>query len=363
MSATLPFLREIDAAVAHSSAQRRGEIVRHVTDLFLVSAEQYSDDEIALIDDVLVRLVATIEDSARALLAIRLGPCAKAPPKILSVLACDDAIDIASPVLIQGEGLDQATLIKCARTKSQEHLLAISRRKTLTEAITDILVERGDQQVVLSTARNSGAKFSSGGFTMLVNRSKNDDLLAACVGARPDLPPQLFDRLLEIASDTVRQKLTAEHPHARREVDRAVRDAAEGIRTKVAAHSPAATPAPDPSRNLSGKSDAEKLEIFANAGRFEAMIATLAGLTKLSPDFIERRLKEDDVEFLLVLAKAHGLSWQATKAALALIAGERPHPPDDIKQCEASFARLTPATARKIMDFYRTRERAPVKSH
>ena len=117
MSTPLPFLREIDSAITRSTGRRRAEMVRQLTDLYLVNADQYSDDEIALIDDVFVRLVATIEESARALLAIRLGPYAKAPPKILGILACEDAIDIASPVLIQGERLDEATLIECAKTK------------------------------------------------------------------------------------------------------------------------------------------------------------------------------------------------------------------------------------------------------
>ena len=45
------------------------------------------------------------------------------------------------------ERLDETTLIECAKTKSQEHLLSISRRKTLPEPVTDILVERGDQQL------------------------------------------------------------------------------------------------------------------------------------------------------------------------------------------------------------------------
>ncbi len=98
----------------------------------------------ALIDDVFVRLVATIEDTARALLAIRLASNSKAPRRILRALACDDAIDVASPVLIHAEQVDDTTLIECAKTKSQEHLLSISRRKTLTEGVTDILVERGD---------------------------------------------------------------------------------------------------------------------------------------------------------------------------------------------------------------------------
>ena len=204
MNAPLALIHEIDRTIAHSSDGRRAEMVRHLTDLFLVNSDQYSDEEIALIDDVLVRLVAAIEESARALLAIRLGPISNAPPKILRALAFDDAIDVASPILIRSERLDDAILIGCAKTKSQEHLLAISRRKTLAEAVTDVLVERGDQQVVLSTVKNSGARFSNNGFEILVKRSDGDDLLAKCVGTRPDIPPHLFQQLLEIASETVR---------------------------------------------------------------------------------------------------------------------------------------------------------------
>ena len=43
--------------------------------------------------------------------------------------------------------------------------------------------ERGDQQVVLSTAKNAGARFSGKGFAIMIKRSHGDDQLAACVGA------------------------------------------------------------------------------------------------------------------------------------------------------------------------------------
>ena len=132
MNAQLSFIDEIESTIAHSSGRQRAEMVRRLADLFLVNVDQYSDDEVTLIDDIFARLVVTIEESARALLAIRLGPNHKAPPKILKALASDDAIDVASPILIHAERLDDTTLIECARTKSQEHLLSISRRKTLT---------------------------------------------------------------------------------------------------------------------------------------------------------------------------------------------------------------------------------------
>ena len=70
-------------------------------------------------------------------------------------------------MLARSEQLDEATLIENARSKSQDHLLAISQRRVLAEAVTDVLVDRGNSQVALSTARNPGAKFSDFGYTKL----------------------------------------------------------------------------------------------------------------------------------------------------------------------------------------------------
>ena len=111
-------IRELYGKVDHLSGERRNSALRHLTDLYLVRGEQLSGEEMRLIDDIFVRLVETVEISARALLAIRLGPVAGAPPKVLRLLACDDAIDVASPVLMQAPNLDDAILIECATTKS-----------------------------------------------------------------------------------------------------------------------------------------------------------------------------------------------------------------------------------------------------
>ncbi len=119
----------------------------------------------------------------------------------------------------------------------------------------------------------------------------------------------------------------------------------------------------DGSEKLSEKSEIEKLETFATAGRFEAAIATLARLSDMPADFIESKLKDDNAEIILILAKATGLSWQTTKAILALGARENPRSPDDIKQHETSFARLHQAVAQKILDFHRQREHPAAKPH
>jgi uncharacterized protein (DUF2336 family) len=107
---------------------------------------------------VFVRISAEIEMSARALLAHRLAKMPRAPVAISRALASDDEIEVTGPMLEKSPHLATEILVATARTKSQKHLLAISRRKALEEAVTDVLVERGDQPVVLSTACNPGKR-------------------------------------------------------------------------------------------------------------------------------------------------------------------------------------------------------------
>jgi uncharacterized protein (DUF2336 family) len=359
MGAPLALIHELDSKVGHISADRRASMLRHLTDLFLVSAEQYSAAEIALIDDIFVRLVETIEESARALLAIRLGPIAKAPPKVLRLLACDNAIDVASSVLTQSEGLDDTTLVECAMTKSQEHMLAISQRRTLSETITDVLVERGDRHVVLSTAKNAGARFSRIGFGILVERAQNDDALAGCVGARPDLPPALFEKLLEAASETVRAKLAAESRHAVSDIDRTVTDVTARIRRVAATQTPpkAAAQVLVDSLNRSGKLNGAKLMEFVKTGRTKEVVAALSLMAHAPGDVVEEMMNDPHAEALLILAKAAGLAWEATRALIVAGGQEYGRTAGGLEKCRIVFQRLKQATAQQIIAFHSTRAR------
>src|SRR5262249_29530813 len=164
--------------------------------LFVFCSGHSSQDHVALFDGVFTHLIAHIEQSARVMLANQLAPIANAPPKAIRTLAFDDAIEIAGPVLTQSAQLENAALVENARTKSQQHLLAISKRKSLAETVTDVLVERGDRQVALSAAQNPGAKFSEAGYIRLVKRADGDDQLAQTVGSRAEIPRHHFVRLL-----------------------------------------------------------------------------------------------------------------------------------------------------------------------
>src|SRR5262249_9621282 len=171
---------------------RRIEMLSRITDLFVGAAEHYSEEQVGVFDDVMARLVRTIEAKARVILAQRLAAIANAPWGVIHILAFDDDIDVAQPVLRHSARLHDSALLANANTKSQRHLFAISQRRRLSEAVTDILVQRGDRDVVHSVAKNAGALFSDAGFQTLVTRAANDDDLATYVGGRRAMPRRPF---------------------------------------------------------------------------------------------------------------------------------------------------------------------------
>src|SRR5262249_60110704 len=133
-----------------------------------------------------------IETKARAELPNQLAPVGNAPTQVVRRLARDDDIAVAGPLLKQSPRLAETDLVDIAQTKSQAHLLAISERPGIAEPVTDVLVRRGDQEVVRSVADNPEARISEGGFFTLVDRAEKDGVLAEKVGLRPDIPPRLF---------------------------------------------------------------------------------------------------------------------------------------------------------------------------
>ena len=354
-------LDELQATLAHGTVARRVETLRRVTDLFLSGAVGSSDEQIGLFDDVFQCLMEHIETSARALLSNRLAPIDTAPPRTIRALAFDDSIEVAGPVLSQSMRLDDETLIENARSKSQSHLMAISTRKTLSRAVTDVLVLRGNDEVLQSAVNNPGAEFTERGFTRLVNRTEGDDNLATCIGLRPTIPRHLYLKLVAKASETVRRRLEAANPQRAREVPTAVREATRRARSTPAAVTPdtAISHALVKSLYEDGRLDEFQVASFAAAGKFDETNASIAALANVSISLAENMMIETRAEGVMILAKVGGLSWSTVKAVVnmrdQLSGGE----PTNLQACKDTYERLRPSTAQQVLRFHRMQQTAP----
>jgi uncharacterized protein (DUF2336 family) len=347
-------ISEIDAAVAHVAPERRAHMLGQVTDLFVLHAANFSDHEIELFDDVISRLAADIEVEARVLLAQRLAVVPKAPHNVIRMLAFDDDDDVATPVLMHSERLDEASLVENARTKSQKHLFAISRRRALREPVTDVLVERGDRSVAISVTGNAGARFSEKGLLVLIRRSAGDDVLGERLGERKEMPAHLFLKLLSVASERVRVKLRASHPQAGGEIDRVVEEVTDRMKAQAVVRPRDYSDRVEElgERYIAGRLTESDLAKFAHSGRLEDAVVTLALLAKVPVLVVDRAMQSERSDIILVIARAIGLKWATTKLILQLWAGPKILPPEEMQRSLAAFEQLNPATATHLLRFH-----------
>ncbi len=202
-------LDELEVAVKVGSPEKREETLMRITSLFLDESDRLNEQQIGVFGDVLVHLIQKIETKALVQLSKSLAPVNNAPIEVIRHLSRHDKIKIAGPVLTRSNRLTEGDLIEVARSKGQGHLLAISARASLPQAVTDVLVERGNVEVCHALAGNSGAQFSEVGFAALVKKSDGDESLAERLGLRLDIPFQLLRQLLARATDLVRSRLLA----------------------------------------------------------------------------------------------------------------------------------------------------------
>jgi uncharacterized protein (DUF2336 family) len=359
-AASKSLIDELEDAIAHTDLRHRAAVMRRLTDLFIMNGAGFSEEHIAMFDEVMSRLVAAIDSSARAEFGDLLVQNPNAPAKTTRILALDDEIRVAGPILSRSKALDEATLIRGAKTKSQDHLYAISLRDTIGEAVTDVLLERGDTEVVRSTAKNPGAKFSEFGHTTLVTRSKEDGELALRVWARADIPRQHLLSLFAAASEDVQKQLETADRQKVQLYRYLVAQAKNQIQTQVresSASYAAALPYVE-ALHRSGGLNGESLAAFAQAGKFDEVTVALSLLCDLPVGHIERAIVHHRADHLMVLAKAIGLSWETTRAILVMRGPVRSLSNADLEANGLSFAKLQQKTAVSAMHFYRLRSRA-----
>src|SRR4051812_41007711 len=118
MNPILRLMQDLEESIAGSSDRpdRHETTLWRVTDLFLRDIDLFTEDQIDIFDGVIARLAVEIETRARAALARRLAPLAKAPPGVVRWLAHEE-IAVAHPVLVHSPRLDDSTLIAVATAR------------------------------------------------------------------------------------------------------------------------------------------------------------------------------------------------------------------------------------------------------
>lgn len=224
-------LHDLIALAKEPSSARRRELLRGVTDLFFTAADPRATSEMSLFDDIMTQLAGEMEEAVRIELAQRIGGAEPAPLGLVRTLAQDASIEVASPVLQNSTALTDDDLLRVAQTRGQDHLRAISRRTVVSEAVSEVIVERGDDVTVGALLANEGARLSRQTHEAVVDRAAENPALQAAVISRQALPIDLLNEMYFIVEARLRDQILARNAA----LDPAALDAALAVSRKQVA--------------------------------------------------------------------------------------------------------------------------------
>jgi hypothetical protein len=345
---------ELEDAVKSGSSQRRVDTLRQVTSLFLHDGERLSEEQVKVFDDVLCVLIARVETRARAELGARLASIDHAPFEVIQHLARDEEIAVAGNVLTKSSRLRTSDLVEIASTKSQDHLLAISGRANLPEAVTDVIVDRGERKVIRTLANNASARFSDAGYSGMVAHADADGELAEILGLRIDLPVTYLRDLLRRATEAVRARLLAIAPAELREEIKTI------LKTIAGSAGADTRPGRDFShadalvKLLKAHDELDEAAIikFAGARKIDEVAASLAILNKATTEMMARLLEGPRSDLILIPCKAAELNWPVVETILSKRPLQQPISEQTLKLACRDYGRLSPETAQRTLRFW-----------
>ena len=350
----------LDELVRGDDPNRRAEAARRIVELFFEGARGFRPEHVDFFDGILTGLVPSTEPAIRADIAERLAPVANAPRNLVGQLAREDEIIIAGPLLRRSPVIDEKVLVEIAREKGQQHLLAMAERATLSTGVTDVIVRRGDREVVRRAAGNAGAVFSATSYSTLIKRAGQDERLTLTIGQRDDLSDDNLKELLAGSIDVVRRRLLDAAKPVRQAAIRRVMNDISALMPPVEGHrnfEPA-------KRAILALHEADNLDesavlAFAMAQKYEESIAALSAMSGVKIATLDRLISGDRYDPILIVSKVIGLEWATVRALILLRIGPNRVPSQaDIEGARVNFARLMPSTAERVVNFWKARQAA-----
>jgi uncharacterized protein (DUF2336 family) len=342
-------IAELDDVIKVGSPSRQTRILEQVADLFQADVDRLDETQTDVFDDVLMRLMERVDTRALIHLSTILSEIELAPRETVRQLAFHEDAAIASPILAKSNRLSEKHLIEIALSRGQQHLLAISARKSLNETLTEMLIKRGDADVFNALAQNAGARFSESGYAALIGNAERDESLIERLGLRLDIPAKLLRKVLAMATDAVWLRLS-----------RATRPVAN-----EKPHLPAAATSLAPSSpidyaevmnevvalNRAGKLKDPTVNRFAVRGEHDKVVASLAFMTEVRAEEIEPLMKSDRLYGLIVACKAARLDWSTATQIIRSRPGCPPVTQRELEQGREVFDALLLSVAQWTIRF------------
>lgn len=350
MQRTRECLVELQKLASDHASESRGQVLDRVADLFFLTSDAQGEEERNVFGDVMERIAYELESGARIRLAERLAEAETAPHRLVVRLASDE-ISVARPILERSPCLSDQDLVSIAAAQGQAHLDAISARRALSTAVTDAIVERGNDAVLTKMARNKGAEFSTTGLKRLsVRAGRNSDLFSA-LEVRADIPKAMLTAMKRSVAARLKEELAGLSPNiSSAEIDAIVDAKASQMnldgdsRTDESAQARQERPITE-----------DMILAFARTRMVTETIQCLSLISGMSFARVSHCLLEADLSALAVLCKANKFRNTTFAALIQLRASADPLYVRIIADAMRHYDMLDVETARQTIQAVRSR--------
>lgn len=344
----------VDLAKEPSSDKRR-ELLRTMTDLFMEAPDQHSERESEQFGDILGSVAREMEMEVRRNLAQRLASVPSAPHNLILQLA-NDEIEVAHPVLTKSVVLRDTDLIALAKLKGQEHLHAMAGRAEISTEVSDAIVARGSDAVLVRLATNNGARLSREAMETLTEKAETTEALQRPMVSRADLPPDLLNSMFfAVSSDLKRAILDRMKGIDPATIDSAIRQTERRMKLRMGT---------DPEQKRaeafmtslarSGPVTESLLVSYAKQKRSDEVAMIFAKLTALDLKTARRLLQDPNPEGLAIASRACRFDRQ-TFSTLALDRGDGMRSLSETYELLELYDKVPVEAAQRVMRFWRVR--------
>lgn len=197
---------DVQRLLRDPSPENRARTAEHVASQF--HGGLLSPTERKLAEDIFRIMMRDAEVRVRQALSRHLKESRTVPHDIAVSLA-HDVDSVALPVLECSDVLTDEDLIAIVRSSGAAKQTAVAQRPMVSAPLSEALVDTGNEQVVSTLVGNARAEIPEAMLAQVVETFGHSDAVQEGILKRANLPLTVAERLVARASDSLRQKLTA----------------------------------------------------------------------------------------------------------------------------------------------------------
>jgi uncharacterized protein (DUF2336 family) len=343
-----------------TSREKRRDLLRQVTDVFLApSVSARTDRESALFDEIVGAVASDLETQVRVELARKiahsratLGPTARR-------LAMDE-IDVARVVIEESGALTESDILDVIRNKSQEHLMAVTRRPDIGEIVSSALVERGEDRVVVALLENPTARIDRATFERVADRAETSVVIHAPFVRNHKVPLDMLNVMyLKVEGDLRREIIHKFHGVSPAELEAALARSRTHLSSAYGALPDDYCAAIDLIDMMTERGSLQPpvLIVLLCDNRRTAFVLAFARLVDVDFDTCLRLVDARDVDALAILCRGAGFNRGLFVTICLMIAGDG----YGIAKAEAFgqiYEQVPVAAAQRALRFWKVRAKS-----